>query len=427
MPPGSFSPDERFAGALDAADPIARYRGEFHIPTDPDGTPVVYLVGNSLGLMPRAARALVDEEMEDWARFGVEGHFAARHPWYRYHELLRESGARLVGALPGEVVWMNSVTVNLHLMLTSFYRPRPGRSRVLIEDQAFPSDQYAIASHVEARGLDPDAEVVTARPRSGESILRTEDIVALLKARGGEFALIMLGAVNYYTGQWFDMARITEAGHRQGCLVGWDLAHAVGNVPLTLHDWDTDFAVWCSYKYLNGGPGAVGGCFIHQRHGADRSSPRLGGWWGNDPATRFEMRPEFVPTEGADGWQLSNPPILSMAPLRASLDLFDRAGMAALRQKSESLTGYLVALLADLPTDRLSLLTSTRVEERGCQLSLHAAGRGRMVHEALRRSGIVTDYREPDVVRLAPVPLYNTYHEVWRTARAIREVVGART
>jgi kynureninase len=419
-----MSLDERFAKALDQSDPLASFGPEFEVPIGTDGTPLIYLVGNSLGLMPRAARGMLNQELDDWARFGVEGHHVAATPWYSYHELFRDSGARLVGARPGEVVMMNSLTVNLHLMLTTFYRPQGSRTKVVVEEHTFPSDSYAIASHLGARGVDPADHVITLRPRPNEATLRTDDIEAVLQEQGTEIALLLLGGVNYYSGQCFDLGRLAEAARRQGIGVGYDLAHAVGNVPLALHDWDVDFAVWCSYKYLNGGPGAVGGCFVHERHGRELSLPRLGGWWGNDPDTRFEMRHEFVPRVGADGWQVSNPPVFSMAPLRASLELFDRAGLAQLRVKSESLTGYLEALLLAIPGSPITLLTPSDPAGRGCQLSLQIPGRGRWLHDALRARGIVTDYREPDVVRMAPVPLYNTYHQVWRTAQAVRTALA---
>ena len=416
--------DEALAKALDRDDPLRGFRDEFHLPLGADGAPLVYLVGNSLGLMPKAARGLVDQELDDWARLAVEGHLEARTPWYNYHEQFRDAAARVVGARPGEVVVMNSLTVNLHLMLTSFYRPVAGRVKVLIEEHAFPSDAYAVASHLRARGVDPAEGVLVARARPGEETLRTEDVEALLMKRGREIALVMFAGVNYYTGQCFELGGIAAAARRQGCAVGFDLAHAAGNVPLALHDWEADFAVWCSYKYLNSGPGGIAAAFVHERHGRDPTIPRLAGWWGNDPATRFAMRPEFVPREGADGWQLSNPPVLAMAPLRASLALFDRAGMTALRRKSESLTGHLEALLRAIPDSPLRVLTPADPAARGCQLSVLVPGRGRWLHDQLRAQGIVTDYREPDVVRMAPVPLYNSFHDVWRVAEAIRLTLG---
>ena len=420
-----FSVEEAFARVLDQADELAPMRNEFELPFGEAGEPLAYFLGNSLGPMPKAGRREVAQVLEAWARHGVEGFTAARSPWASYQESFRESLAGVVGARPPEVVTMNTLTVNLHVMLASFYRPAGPRVKVLMEARAFPSDTYAVASHLRFRGVDPAAAIVLATPRAGESSIRTEDIEGLLADQGGEIALILLGGVNYYTGQCFDMGRITAAGHRAGCLVGFDLAHAAGNVPLSLHDWGTDFAVWCSYKYLNGGPGAIAGAFVHERHGNDPATPRLAGWWGNDPASRFAMRAEFEPDQGAAGWQISTPPILGMAPLRASLTLFNRAGVEALRRKSESLTGYLEALLAGIPDSPLRLLTPTDSAQRGCQLSIHYPGHGRGLHERLRAEGIVTDYRDPDVVRLAPAPFFNTYHEVWRAGLAIRQAVRA--
>jgi kynureninase len=419
----AVSREAGFAEAMDKADPLASYREEFEWPVDGEGRRMTYLVGNSLGLLPKGARALVNEELDEWARRGVEGHMKARTPWYTYHEFLRESTARLVGALPEEVVVMNTLTTNLHLMLASFYRPSGKRVKVVMEENAFPSDQYAIPSHLGVRGVDP-SNVIVVRARPGEALLHTEDLERVFEEQGSEIALLLLGGVNYYSGQLFELGRLAAAARRAGITVGYDLAHAVGNVPLSLHDWDVDFAVWCSYKYLNGGPGAPGGCFVHKRHGDNTSIARMGGWWGNDPNTRFQMKPEFTPRTSADGWQLSNPPILSMAPLRASMELFDRAGFAALRAKSESLTAYLEALLGAIPGSPVRVLTPSSVAERGCQLSLHIAGRGRGVHDALRARGIVTDYREPDVVRMAPTPLYNSYRDAWRTANAMREILA---
>jgi len=419
----AVSREAGFAEALDKADPLASYREEFEWPVDGEGRRLTYLVGNSLGLLPRGARALVNEELDEWARRGVEGHMKARTPWYTYHEFLRESTARLVGALPEEVVVMNTLTTNLHLMLASFYRPNGKRVKVVMEENAFPSDQYAIPSHLGVRGVDP-SNVIIVRARPGEALLRTEDLERVFAEQGSEIALLLLGGVNYYSGQLFELGRLAGAARRAGITVGYDLAHAVGNVPLSLHDWDVDFAVWCSYKYLNGGPGAPGGCFVHKRHGDNTSIARMAGWWGNDPNTRFQMKPEFTARTSADGWQLSNPPILSMAPLRASMELFDRAGFSALRTKSESLTAYLEALLGAIPGSPVRVLTPSNVAERGCQLSLHIAGRGRAVHDALRARGIVADYREPDVVRMAPAPLYNSYRDAWHTANAMREILA---
>ncbi|HYE03828.1 MAG TPA: kynureninase [Phycisphaerales bacterium] len=426
MAPPEHRDDEAWARGLDERDPLRHTRDLFEVPAGPGGAPSVYLVGNSLGAQPKAARAAVERELDDWARLGVEGHFGARTPWYSYHEVFRECGARLVGARPGEVVMMNSLTVNLHLLLVSFYRPTAERYRILIEDAAFPSDSYVAQTQAEFHGLDPARAVLRARPRAGEQTLRTEDLVSLLESEGRSIAVVMLSGVNYFTGEWFDMERITAAGRAAGCVVGWDLAHAAGNVPVRLHEWGADFAAWCSYKYLNAGPGAVAGCFVHERHGSDRTLRRFGGWWGNDPATRFAMGPEFVPRAGADGWQLSNPPILAMAPLRASLEIFDRIGMAALREKSVRLTGYLEWLLTRPGTGGrgVGLLTPSDPARRGCQLSVRVPGGARAVLRELGARGIVCDMREPDVIRAAPVPLYTTFHDAWVFARALREVVG---
>jgi kynureninase len=415
---GPFVPGEAFARHLDAADPLRFFRDKFLLPPRPDGAPQVYLCGHSLGLQPVGARALVEQELEDWARLGVEGHFRGKTPWYSYHETLRDAGARLAGALPHEVVFMNSLTVNLHLLMATFYRPSGSRRGILIDEPAFPSDHYAVQSQIRHHGLDPAECLLSARSRPGEHTLGTEDVEEILERRGAEIAVVWWNAVNFLTGQFFDLPLLTAAAHRQGCLVGLDLAHAIGNVPLSLHDWGVDFAVWCSYKYLNGGPGAVGGAFIHEKYGRNTALPRLAGWWGNDPATRFRMQlqPDFIPKEGADGWQVSNPPILSMAPLRASLALFDAAGMPALRQKSQRLTAYLLYLLDRLPAGRFEVITPRDPAQRGSQLSLLVHDRPQDLVKALEQAGVVCDFREPNVVRVAPVPLYNTYQDVWTFA-----------
>ena len=420
----SFPADEESARRMDLDDPLSRFRSRFEMPADASGRPLLYFSGHSLGLMPKAARALVQEEMDDWAALGVDAHLGSRRPWYSYHEQFRDSGARLVGARPGEVVMMNSLTVNLHLMMTSFYRPEGDRHAVLIEAGAFPSDHYAVASQIRQRGLDPRRSLILARPRAGESLLRAEDLEALVDERGREIVLVLLPGVQYLTGQALEVPRLVAAAHRRGCLVGLDLAHAAGNLTLALHDWEVDFAIWCSYKYLNAGPGAVGGCFVHERHGSDPSIVRAAGWWGNDPETRFEMRPEFVPRAGADGWQLSNPPILAMAPLLASLRLFEEAGIEALRARSTRMTTYLLGLVDRLPAGRLEVITPRRPEERGCQVSLRAPGGAERLARALRDAGVACDVRRPDVVRVAPVPLYNTFHEIWRFARLLESAVA---
>jgi kynureninase len=418
---------EDFARDVDSRDPLAACREKFHLPRRDDGCPVIYLCGNSLGLQPKSAREIVERELDDWARLAVDAHFHGQTPWYSYHEAFRESGARLVGARPGEVVMMNSLTVNLHLMMVSFYRPTPDRRKILVEGPTFPSDLYAVQSQLRHHGYDPDADLVVARPRKGEHSIRTEDLEALLDKQGDRIALVLLSGVNYFSGQLFDIARITTAAKVRGCVVGLDLAHAAGNAVLHLHDWDVDFAVWCSYKYLNAGPGAVGGCFVHERHGDDATLGRFAGWWGNDPATRFEMqtRNRFVPFAGAEGWQLSNPPILAMAPLKASLDIFDAVGMEALREKSLMLTAFLQNLLDRIAGDRVEVITPREPSSRGCQLSLRVPRGARELFGALESEGVVGDFRDPDVIRVAPVPLYNTFHEVWSFASILSRLVGS--
>ncbi len=412
----SFKSSEDFARQLDIDDPLRGYRERFLIPPGQKGDDAIYLCGNSLGLQPVATRGLLEQELDDWARLAVEAHFDGRTPWYSYHEVVRDSGARLVGARPTEVVMMNSLTVNLHLMMVSFYRPVGQRRKILMEYPAFPSDTYAMQSQLICHGFNPSEDLLTVRAREGRHDFALDDIEAVLEAHGSEIAVVMLGGVNFYTGQLLDMPRITELAHRHGCRVGFDLAHAAGNVPLALHDWDIDFAVWCSYKYLNAGPGAVAGCYVHERHGTHIHLPRFAGWWGNDPATRFRMHlePEFIARPGADGWQLSNPPILALAPLRASLDLFDAAGMKRLRGKSELLTAYLQHLLTPLVPDRLAILTPPEPDRRGCQLSLVVRRNAPACFEALKAAGVMCDLRPPDVIRVAPVPLYNTFTDVWR-------------
>jgi len=420
-----YEPTEAWARAQDAADPLAPLRDQFEFPTRVAPDPV-YLCGNSLGLMPKAVRSVLTQELDDWAQLGVEGHFEAKTPWYPYHENFRETGARLVGARPGEVVMMNSLTVNLHLMMVSFYRPSGARYKIVIEDSAFPSDRYAVASHVWTRGYDPADAVILVQPEQGAYTIGTAVIERLLAERGDEIALVLLPGVQYYTGELFDLARITRAAHEAGAIAGFDLAHAAGNVPLELHDWNVDFAAWCSYKYLNAGPGAIAGCFVHERHGKQLDLPRFAGWWGNDPATRFRMHlnESFVAREGADGWQLSNPPILALAPLLASLALFDEVGMAALRAKSLLLTGYLEFLVDRLCERGVEILTPREPATRGCQLSLLVRRNGREVFDALRARGVIADFRQPDVIRMAPVPLYNSFHDVWRAGSALAEVLG---
>jgi len=407
------------ARARDAADPLWGFRDQFAHPRGDAGEPLVYLCGHSLGLQPLAARARINEELDDWAALGVRAHESARRAWIPYHELMAEGLAALTGAQPGEVVAMNSLTVNLHLMLASFYRPAGKRCRILIEANAFPSDRHAVASQIRWHGLDPAEMLLELAPEEAGGPITTEQIEYFLAHRGAEIALVLWPGTQYLSGQVFDLGRIAAAGRQAGCAVGFDLAHSIGNVPLHLHDSGADFAVWCSYKYLNAGPGAIGGCFVHQRHAHSPALPRLAGWWGHDPATRFVMGPQFDAAVGAAGWQISNPPILSAAPLLASLELFGQAGLTHLRAKSVALTGFLAFLLDALP---VQIATPAGVSARGCQLSLRLGGdasRGRKVFGQLQRAGMVCDWREPDVIRVAPVPLYNSFEDVFRFAMAL--------
>ena len=397
----------------DAADP--GHRELFHVPPYDGAYPeLAYFAGNSLGLQPKATRDELLADVDAWARLGVEGHLEADRPWLPYHALLTEPAARLVGALPSETVVMNSLTVNLHLLLVSFYRPGGRRTKIVIEDAAFPSDSYAVRSQVRFHGLDPDVHVVRLEPRPGEDTLRTEDLVF-----DDTVALVLLGGVNYLTGELMDIPAITAAGHAAGAVVGWDLAHAAGNVPLQLHDWDVDFAAWCSYKYLNAGPGALGGVFVHSRHhGTDL--PRFEGWWSTEEATRFEMTPVSRPPASVEAWQVSNPPIFAMGPVRTSLELFDTIGMPSLRDRSIRLTGYLESLLSGTALD---VITPRDPSKRGAQLSLRVPDGARKLSARLRDEyGVIADAREPDVIRLAPVPLYSTYHDCWRAATALGEL-----
>ena len=382
------------------------YRDRFHIPRGADGRECAYLCGHSLGLQPKSVRASIEQELKDWELLGVDGHFRARHPWVQYNKLLTEQTARLVGAKPLEVVTMNSLTVNLHLMMVSFYRPTARRHRIVVEENAFPSDQYAVKSQIRFHGFDPANSLAAV---SGE-----DELDDLLDHEGESVALVLMGGINYSSGRAFDLARVTRAAHAKGCVVGFDLAHAAGNLVLKLHEWDADFAVWCTYKYLNGGPGSIAGCFVHERHARDESLPRFAGWWGHELETRFRMGPDFHATPGAEGWQVSNPPVVALAALRASMDLFDEAGMERLRAKSVELTGYLESLL-DRHADRgFSIVTPRDPERRGAQLSIRVPGSVRAVWERLAAAGVVCDWREPDILRVAPAPLYNTTQDIDR-------------
>lgn len=417
--------DREYAEQQDREDALASLRNRFHIPKRHDGAAVVYLCGHSLGLQTTSTARVVGEELEAWAELGVDAHFDSKRPWVSYHEHLAPPLARLAGASPSEVVAMNSLSVNLHLMLASFYRPVGRRTKIVIEQRAFSSDRYAVRSHLHQRGLDPDTAVLELVPRLHENVFYFEDIEATIERYADEIALVLLPGIQYLTGQCFDMASITECARRHGCVVGYDLAHAIGNVPLRLHDWNVDFAVWCSYKYLNGGPGAIGGCFVHERHADAIDVPRFAGWWGHDKRTRFSMPDRFMPLAGAEGWQISNPSIFAAAPLLASLQVFDETGIDALRSKSIRLTGYLELLLRSWLEDAVEIVTPANLEARGCQLSLRVvrSQRGaRAVYEHLTRDGFICDWREPDVIRIAPVPLYNRFVDVWDFADAMRRL-----
>ena len=414
-----YRPDAAFAAEMDAQDPLAKFRAQFHIPQH-QGQDCIYFCGNSLGLQPKAVEGAMAQELADWKNLGVEGHFHGKHPWMPYHEFVAENAAYVVGAKPSEVVMMNGLTANLHLMMVSFYRPTTTRYKILIEYTPFPSDIYAVQSQAKFHGFDPANAIIEMKPRDGEHTLRQEDIEEVIAREGQSIALILIGGVHYYTGQFFDIARITEAGHKQGCIVGFDLAHAAGNVLLKLHDWNVDFACWCSYKYLNSGPGAVAGAFVHERHAKSFDLPRFAGWWGNDKSVRFKMGPEFQPMAGAEGWQLSNPPIFALAPARVSLDIFREAGMENLRSKSTQLTAYLEYLLHNLNLASLKIMTPANQSERGCQLSITVEDNGRKVFDALQKAGVVCDWREPDCIRVAPVPLYNSFTDVYRFAEIFK-------
>lgn len=415
------------AQALDAADPLKSYRDRFYIPTFHEKA-VRYFTGNSLGLQPKSAQAYVQQEMDDWAKWGVEGHFHGKNPWFSYHEFLTEKAARVVGALPKEVVVTHSLTTNLHLLMVSFYRPVGTRTKILCEAKAFPSDLYALESQVRFHGLDPDVDLVALAPREGEHLLREEDVLAKIAELGDTLALVMIGGVNYYTGQLMDMPAITKAGHAVGAVVGFDLAHAAGNIHLKLHEWDVDFAAWCSYKYLNSGPGGVSGMFVHERFANRPDLPRFAGWWGYDKSTRFQMEPGFKPMEGAEGWQLSNAPVISMAAHWASLEIYDEVGMERLNEKTVLLTGYLEFILDELTAKyqdqcRFEIITPREKHRRGAQLSILVHGKGKALFDALSANGVVADWREPNVIRVAPVPLYNSFEDVYYLGKFMEEAI----
>ncbi len=407
-----------FAQQLDKEDKLAHFRNEFYMPKK-DGKPMIYLCGNSLGLQSKNARAAIEQELNDWAELGVEGHFAGKNPWMYYHHFLTEKAAKVVGAKPSEVVIMNNLTANLHLMMVSFYRPTKTRYKIMMEGTAFPSDQYAMETQARFHGLNPDDAIIELKPREGEYTLRTEDIIAKINEHKDDLAIVMMGGVNYYTGQAYDMQAITKAGHAAGANVGFDCAHAAGNLNLKLHDWDVDFAVWCTYKYLNSGPGGTSGVFVHERHGNNPNLVRFAGWWGHDEKERFQMKKGFKPMEGAAGWQLSNAQIFPMAIHKASLELFDQAGIENLRAKSETLTAYLEFILNHF-NDYLTVITPKTPADRGCQLSIIVKEDGKKLFDYLEANGIMPDWREPNVIRMSPVPMYNSYEDVYRIGEALK-------
>ncbi|MGC6430133.1 MAG: kynureninase [Jejuia sp.] len=408
-----------YALEQDQNDTLKSYRKQFHIPKDEHGNEVIYMTGNSLGLQPKTTKSYINQELEDWANLGVEGHFEAKNPWLKYHEFLTEQMADIVGAKPIEVVVMNTLTANLHFMMVSFYQPTSSRYKILIESDAFPSDKYAVESQLRHHGYDHQEGLVLWKPREGEELLRYEELEDILNEQGEEIALIMIGGVNYYTGQFFDLKRITKLGHQHGCIVGFDCAHGAGNVQLNLHNSGADFAAWCTYKYLNSGPGSLAGCFVHERHAYRKDLNRFAGWWSHNKNTRFNMRGEFDQLPGAEGWQLSNPPILSMAAIKASLDVFAQVGMDALAEKSKKLTGYFEFLLKELGDDIIRIITPSNPKERGCQLSIQVKNADKSLHRKLTEVGVISDWREPDVIRCAPVPLYNSFEDVHKLVKKI--------
>lgn len=416
-----FQNNLSFAQKLDDADILNSYRNEFHFPKV-NGKEVIYFTGNSLGLQPKRTKKFVDEVMNDWAKMAVEGHFYAEKPWWDYHERLAEPLAKVVGAEPAEISVMNTLTVNLHLLMVSFYRPTKKRYKILCEEKAFPSDQYMLQSQARFHGLDPAETIIEVKKRAGEHFWRTEDILAKIEELGEELALVLIGGVNYYNGQVMDMEAITKAGRATGAKVGWDLAHGVGNVELRLHDWNADFAAWCSYKYMNSGPGNASGIFVHERHLGKKDIPRFEGWWGTKKETRFLMKPEFDPMENADAWQLSNAPILSVAPYLASLELFEEVGMLVLIEKRNKIVAYLEYILKEID-DEISGRTFEIItpKDRGCQLSVFLHGQGKPLFDYLMKNGVITDWREPNVIRLAPAPFYCSFEDMYRFGQVLKK------
>ncbi len=415
-----------YARSCDIQDPLKNFRNKFYIPANDNDESLIYLCGNSLGLQPKSTAAYVTQELEDWSKLGVEGHVHAKNPWMPYHEFLTESMAKIVGAKPSEVVMMNTLTANLHFMMVSFYHPTPNRFKVIIESDAFPSDKYAVESQLQFHGFDADKGLLLWKPRESEHHCRMEDLEALLEQNKDQVALVMIGSTNYYTGQAFPLKEITSLGHSHGARVGFDLAHGAGNIQPNLHDSNADFAVWCSYKYLNSGPGSIGGCFVHERHANNNDLKKLTGWWGHNKQTRFNMRHDFDAISGAEGWQLSNPSILSMAAIKASLEVFEEAGFDNIIAKSKKLTGYLEFLLEDLNNPEVRIITPKNPDERGSQLSIQVKSANKQMHTALTNEGVISDWREPDVIRVAPAALYNSFEDVFTFVSLFKKVLESR-
>ena len=413
-----------YALEQDQIDPLKHYRDQFHIPKDEKGNDWLYFTGNSLGLQPKNTQKYIQQELDDWANFGVEGHFEAKNPWMPYHEFLTDSMAKIVGAKPIEVVIMNTLTTNLHLLMVSFYQPTAAKYKIVIESDAFPSDRYAVQTQLDFHGFDVNEGLIEWKPRNGEELLKMEDLEQILEEQGDEIALLLIGGVNYYTGQSLDLKRIAELGHAKGCMVGIDLAHGAGNIKPDLHDSGIDFGAWCTYKYLNSGPGSLGGLFVHEKHSKNTDLKRFAGWWSHNKSTRFNMRQPLDIIPGAEGWQLSNPPILSMAAIKASLDMFNEVGMDALRQKSVQLTGYFEFLLQELKNDKIKIITPSNPEERGCQLSIQVKDADKRLHQQLTEAHVITDWREPDVIRCAPVPFYNSFKDVYLMVEKLKTILN---
>ncbi len=412
-----------YAKQLDQEDPISYLRNQFHIPRDKHGKEWLYFTGNSLGLQPKITSKYIEQELDDWANFGVEGHFEAKNPWLSYHELLTDTMAKVVGAKPVEVVVMNTLTTNLHLLMVSFYQPSKTKYKIIIESDAFPSDRYAVQSQLSFHGFDPEEALIEWKPKEGKELLELEDLKSILDSQGDEVALLLIGGVNYYTGQYLDIKKIAELGHAKKCMVGIDLAHGAGNIQPNLHDSSIDFAAWCTYKYLNSGPGSLSGLFVHEKHAQRKDLPRFAGWWNHNKETRFNMRQPFDVMSGAEGWQLSNPPILSMAAIKASLDIFEKVGMDALVKKSKKLTGFFEYLVNEIASDTIKIITPTNPNERGCQLSLQVKNADKNLHKKLTENNIITDWREPDVIRCAPVPMYTSFEDVYHMVTILESLL----